>query len=255
MDQLRTRLNRLYNGRSKRAARFRFSLLAFDIFTISFFVVSSLLPEAGWVFAADIAIGCAIALDFGIRLWLANSKTRYMFRLTTITDIIVIVSLLAPAVVQNFVFLRVLRALRLLRSYHVLRDLRTRNAFFRRNEEIVQSVINLAVFIFVVTAMVYVLQVRTNPQITSYIDALYFTIATLTTTGFGDITLQGSTGRLLAVGMMVFGVALFLRLVQTIFRPQKVRYKCPVCGLSRHDPDAIHCKHCGHTLNIETEGN
>jgi voltage-gated potassium channel len=42
--------------------------------------------------------------------------------------------------------------------------------------------------------------------------------------------------------------------VQTIFRPEKVRYRCPDCGLNRHDLDAIHCKHCGRLLNIETEG-
>jgi voltage-gated potassium channel len=34
----------------------------------------------------------------------------------------------------------------------------------------------------------------------------------------------------------------------------KVRYTCPDCGLNRHDPDAVHCKHCGRTINIATEG-
>jgi voltage-gated potassium channel len=53
---------------------------------------------------------------------------------------------------------------------------------------------------------------------------------------------------------MVVGVALFLRLVQTIFRPSKVKYECPDCGLSRHELDAIHCKHCGRKLRIRTEG-
>ena len=53
---------------------------------------------------------------------------------------------------------------------------------------------------------------------------------------------------------MVFGVVLFLRLVQTIFRPQKVDQVCDQCGLRRHDPDAVHCKHCGLVINIETEG-
>jgi voltage-gated potassium channel len=39
-----------------------------------------------------------------------------------------------------------------------------------------------------------------------------------------------------------------------LFRPQKVHYECPDCGLTRHDPDAVHCKHCGATIHIETEG-
>ncbi|MET0528374.1 MAG: ion transporter, partial [Microvirga sp.] len=28
----------------------------------------------------------------------------------------------------------------------------------------------------------------------------------------------------------------------------------PVCGLQRHDRDAVHCKACGTTINIPDEG-
>ena len=213
-----------------------------------------MMAETILVRGIELAIAAVIFADFAARLWISSHRRAYLLQLTTWADILVVISLIAPLFTENLVFLRVLRALRLMRSYHVLRDLRERWAFFRRNEEIIQSVINLSVFVFLVTALVYVLQARTNPAIKTYIDALYFTVATLTTTGFGDITLQGSTGRLLAVVIMVVGVALFLRLIQTIFRPQKVRYQCPDCGLSRHEPDAVHCKHCGRVLNIETEG-
>ena len=124
----------------------------------------------------------------------------------------------------------------------------------RAHEDIIFSVINLLVFIFIVTAIVYVMQVGKNPGIKDYIDALYFTVTALTTTGFGDITLVGTSGHLLAVLIMIFGISLFLRLIQTIFRPGKVRYECPVCGLNRHETDAVHCKHCGTVLHITTEG-
>jgi voltage-gated potassium channel len=53
---------------------------------------------------------------------------------------------------------------------------------------------------------------------------------------------------------MVFGVSLFLRLIQTIFRPSKVRYDCQQCGLFLHEADAVHCKHCGAVLNIPSDG-
>ena len=119
---------------------------------------------------------------------------------------------------------------------------------------VIQSIVNLIVFVFIMTALVYVLQVHTNAKITNYIDALYFTITALTTTGFGDITLEGTTGRILSIIILLVGVALFLRLVQTIFRPPHVNYECPDCGLVRHDTDAVHCKHCGKILHITTEG-
>lgn len=251
---LRKTIAHYYNGRSREATAFRYGLIVFDISTIVFFIATAPLPSAPWILAADLVLGCIILTDFLARLWIAPNKKRMLRQVYTLADVLVILSLvLAPLVAQNFAFLRVLRALRLLHSYHVLRDLR-REAFFRRNEEMIVSAVNLGVFIFLMTALVFVLQFGRHPAIEGYIDALYFTVATLTTTGFGDITLSGPWGRLLSVFIMVVGVALFFRLAQTIFRPQKVHHVCPECGLNRHDPDAVHCKHCGETIKIETEG-
>ncbi len=126
--------------------------------------------------------------------------------------------------------------------------------FVRLHEDVIFSISNLLVFVFVITAVVDVMQVDTNPAIDNYFDTLYFTGATLTTTGFGDITLVGTSGHILAVLIMIFGISLFLRLIQTVFRPGKVCYECPTCGLTRHDADAIHCKHRGTVLHITTEG-
>ncbi len=112
----------------------------------------------------------------------------------------------------------------------------------------------MGVFIFVVTGIVYETQHWTNPHIGNYADALYFTVTALTTTGFGDITLPGTTGRMISVVIMICGVTLFLRLAQVLFRPNKVRIPCPACGLQRHEPDAVHCKACGTILRIPDEG-
>ena len=108
-----------------------------------------------------------------------------------------------------------------MRSYHLLKELRDASSWFRRNEDILQSAVNLMVFIFVVTAIVFVVEDDRNENINNYLDALYFTVTTLTTTGFGDITMTDSVGRLMTVLIMIFGVALFLRLVQTIFPSRK----------------------------------
>ena len=254
MNKLHDKLGKLYNGRSRQAVRFRYGLLAFDIATITFFIATSMVEITPLIITLDFILAAILSVDFVIRLWIEKDRPRYMMQLMTWVDLIVIATLLAPVLTGNFAFLRVMRALRLLRSYHVLKDLRSEFKFFARNEDIIHSIVNLFVFIFFITAIVYVLEERINPEISTYMDALYFTVATLTTTGFGDITLHDDMGRVLSVVIMVFGVALFLRLVQTIFQPAKVRYKCPTCGLKRHDPDAIHCKHCGEGLNIETEG-
>ena len=100
------------------------------------------------------------------------------------------------------------------------------------------------------TGMIFVTQHRSNPEVSNYADALYFAVTALTTTGFGDILLTGTAGRLLAVIVMIAGVTLFLRLAQVLFRPRRVRHACPICGLDRHDADAIHCNECGTTLKF-----
>jgi len=252
--RLYRRIDHLYNGDTRTARHFRWSLLAFDGVTITYFIVASFLHHIDDLHSIEEAIGVIYLLEFTARLFISKQRLSDIFNPVGLADLIVIASLLMPSLAENFSFLRVVRALRLLRSYHMLKNLRIQSSFVRLHEDVIFSVINLVVFIFVITAMVYVTQVDSNPGIRNYFDALYFTVATLTTTGFGDVTLVGNGGRVLAVLIMIFGISLFLRLIQTLFRPGKVRYECPMCGLNRHDIDAVHCKHCGTLLHITTEG-
>jgi voltage-gated potassium channel len=244
----------LYFGSHDYSRAFRFTLLMIDAATLIYFIAVTTLPPSAFLRTIDIAIGVYIGLDLLARLIASGGGRHYFREISTWTDLAVLASLLVPAAAEDYLFLRILRIFRLLRSYHMLRDLRELSPFFRRHEEVVNSVVNLLVFVFTISALVFALQYRTNEGINNYLDALYFTVTALTTTGFGDITLQGPSGRLLSVAILVFGVGLFLRLIQVIFRPSKVRYTCPDCGLNQHDADAVHCKHCGRVLNIETAG-
>jgi len=253
-SNLRGQVDHLYNGDSRHARVYRWCLLGFDAITISYFLVASFLHHVDDLHIVEEFIGIVYLAEYLLRLFISRQRIRDFLHPIGLADLIVIASLLAPSLAQNYSFLRVIRALRLLRAYHMLKSLRRQSSFVRLHEDVIFSVVNLLVFIFIITAVVYVTQVGHNPSIRDYVDALYFTVATLTTTGFGDITLVGSGGHILAVLIMIFGISLFLRLIQTIFRPGKVRYECPVCGLNRHDQDAVHCKHCGQVLHITTEG-
>jgi voltage-gated potassium channel len=250
----RERLRDLYNGRSHAAHRFRFGLLAFDILTILFIVGTSFTPRGPWVEWLDMLFGIVILADFCARIWVSPHPVREFAHPATWADMVAIFSFLAPIVGEGLGFLRILRTLRLLHTYQLVARLRTDSSFFRRNEETITAVINLGVFLFIMTGFVYETQHWRNPHIANYVDALYFTVTALTTTGFGDITLHGELGRLTAVVIMIFGVTLFLRLLQTLLRPHKVRFPCPECGLQRHEVDAVYCKACGTRLNIPDEG-
>jgi voltage-gated potassium channel len=118
--------------------------------------------------------------------------------------------------------------LRLFRSYRIASRMQRDFPFVRRNYAYDRR--HLFVFLFVMTAIVYETQHRQNPAIGNYIDALYFTVATLTTTGFGDITLTGTAGRLLSIVMMIVGISLFLRMVQVLSRPRRPHHRCSSCG-------------------------
>ncbi len=249
-----TLLKELYEGESDRAHRFRYALLAFDVLTIGFVIITSFFAHTDLIELIDAFFGVLILADFIARFAVEPSKPRYFTRVATWADVLAVLSFLAPIAGEGFGFLRILRTLRLLHTYQLTVRLRQDFAYFRQHEDVILAAVNLIVFLFVMTGLIYATQYAVNDQIRNYADALYFTVTTLTTTGFGDITLHGTSGRLLSVVVMIVGITLFLQLATALFRPPKVRHKCATCGLTRHDPDAVHCKHCGATINIETEG-
>ena len=251
--RIKARLRQLYEGGSSGAQRFRYAVLAFDLVTLVYVVATSFLPRDLLLELLDVLIGAVMLADFSARFFISKHRLRDLLNPLTWADIAAIVSFLAAMIGQAFGFLRILRTLRLLRSYRVLAQLRDDFGYFRDNEEVIIAVANLLVFLFVMTAIVYQSQYETNPAIRNYADALYFTVTALTTTGFGDITLPGTSGRLLTVAIMISGVTLFIGLLRAVLRPQKVRFTCPSCGLMRHEQDAVHCKACGQLLNIPNE--
>lgn len=248
------RLRHLYEGRTGDAIRFRYGLLAFDLVTIAFVIATSFLSRNELVEWLDVAFGLVILADLIARMAISRNRLRDLVHPATWADFATIVSFLAPLVGEGLGFLRILRTLRLLRSYQLIARLRTDFAYFRTHEEIILATTNFVVFVFVMTGFVYETQHGTNPQVANYADALYFTVTALTTTGFGDITLPGTVGRLISVIIMIFGVTLFFGLARAMLRPNKVRYRCTRCGLLRHEPDAVHCKACGEVLDIPDEG-
>ena len=253
LERTQDRLRQLYEGSTHEAHRFRYVLLAFDFAAVLFIIATSFLPRNNLVETLDVLFGVMILSDFAARIFISRHRLRDLAHPVTWADIAAIVSFLAPLVGEAAGFLRILRTLRLLRSYQLLARLRRDVPYFRAHEEIIIAVANFVVFLFVMTGVVYETQHGRNPAIANYADALYFTVTALTTTGFGDITLPGTTGRLISVVIMIFGVTLFFALARAVLRPNKVRFACPTCGLLRHEPDAVHCKACGELLNIPNE--
>ncbi len=262
MVEHRKGLNRtlfwLYSGQGKWPSAFRWAMLVFDLVTIALFLVHPLVSwhdgttesTGVWLYI-DIFIATVIILDVVARFYIERHKWRFFLRVTNVADVLVAATLVVPIFAQNLIFLRVLRVLRLVRAYEYLDEKHAFSQWLNVNSFVVSKLVNLVVFVFIMTAVVYVNQVRQNDKIEDYLDALYFTVTSLTTTGYGDLVLEGATGRWISIAVMVLGVTFFLQLVRAIAIGDKVREPCPACHLSLHDRDAAHCKRCGADLFVE----
>lgn len=250
--RLRARLRALYHGKSPGAVRFRLWVITIDLLLIGFFIAAPFLRDFPAYFYVDYAIAFVLALDIGARALSYRSLKEWITRPNSWIDLFVLATLLFPQWLFNLGFLRVLRLWSLFHSEFFWTTI-GRRYDDTRWEDVTKTLATLVTFVFVATGFVYASFAREHPGIQGYVDALYFTVTTLTTTGFGDITLPGAWGRLLTVIIMISGISLFVRLIQTLIRPFKVRFPCPRCGLLRHEPDAVHCKACGTLLNIPNE--
>jgi voltage-gated potassium channel len=65
----------------------------------------------------------------------------------------------------------------------------------------------------------YVLGSGFNPQITNFIDAVYFTVITMATVGYGDITPRTTDARLFTISLVLLGIAVFVTSLPAIAAP------------------------------------
>jgi voltage-gated potassium channel len=244
---LRAKLRELYHGYSPAAVRFQAVWLVFDALLIAFFMVSPFLEKGATFLIVDYIIAFVLFMDLAARAWCFGDFKRWITRPIVWADIAVLASLVVPVYAANLGFLRVLRAYSLINGRAFWRVVGKR---WVDRSETIKAVANLLVFVFMMTALVHTSFAGQVPQIQSYMDSLYFTVTSLSTTGYGDITLPGIWGRTVSIVAMLGGVTLFFRLIQVAMRSPKVRHPCPTCGLQRHEVDAVHCKACGTLLNI-----
>jgi len=195
------------------------------------------------------------SVEYLLRFWVAEKKVKHFFDLYSLVDLIAILPLYLG--LTGLGFMRVFRVFRILR---LLRFIKRRYLFARIKSAdayiIVKIVFTLFAIIFVSSGLIFFIEHEVNPErFGTYFDAVYYSIVTLTTVGFGDITPVSNLGRLVTIGMIISGVifipwqiSIFLRRI--VRTAGKVKVTCKKCGLQYHDPDATHCKTCGSTVYI-----
>ena len=252
--RLRSHVRALYFGHTQGALRFQGVLLFLDLLIIGFFIGNQFITQQRWFWIVDAAIAVFLAFDLLARLFAFGSFRRWFKYPTTWIDLIVLATLALPTVLHNWGFLRILRLYTLVRSerfWNVLARGRWDDTYI---EDLTRAIVTLAVFIFMAAGMAQVLFVGAHPELNNFIDAMYFVVTSLTTTGYGDITIDSTGGRLFSMALMIAGISLFFSIAQKVFAPHQKIVRCAGCGRDRHDLDARHCKACGWELPTHLRG-
>ena len=222
------------------------------IFIVLTFPISDSLESILKIIDAIIII--LFTSEYLLRFWLAERKTKHFFSIFSMIDLIVILPFYL-GFLTDLGFLVILRTFRILR---LIRFIKGRRVIPRTENEDVYVLVNImfTVFsiIFVFSGLFYFTEHELNPEmISTFFDAIYYSVVTMSTVGFGDITPISSAGRLVTITMIMSGIILIpwqigVFLKRVVRTASKVHVECKSCGLQHHDKDASHCKDCGHIL-------
>ncbi len=114
------------------------------------------------------------------------------------------------AILPGFRSLRILRIFVIFRLFKILRYTRSINTFLEvlSNKRFELTILLLAVgFVtFIGGAIIYVFEAHANPKIGSIFDAIYWSLITIATVGYGDITPVTSEGKVLTMLLIIVGI-------------------------------------------------
>ena len=201
----------------------------------------------------DLVILSIFAIEYLLRLIAAPNKVKYFFSFYSVIDLIAILPVLTG--VTDVSFIRILRWFRILRLLRFIEGKALFGNLDREDSSIVTRILfTIFSIIFVYSGLIYQVEHSVNPEnFGTFFDAVYFSVVTMTTVGFGDITPTSQAGKLMTVLMILTGIALIPwqlgDLIKQIAKSSsKVRIVCKKCQLDTHDLDADFCKHCGAKL-------
>lgn len=205
----------------------------------------------------EIGVVSVFIVEYLLRLWVSRHKLRFVFSFYAVVDLLSIMPIFFPAHKTGF-----LRSFKVIRILRFIRFFEHEDFFFGRVStfrlQVARVIFTIITLIFVSAGFIYYAEAGlANPAINTFADSMYFTIVTLTTVGFGDITPMTELGRLFTVLMILSGIVLIPwqagKLVRLLLSAEahKKHVVCNSCGNDRHDPDATHCKLCGSVIYHE----
>lgn len=202
-------------------------------------------------------------LEYIGRIISVRRSLKYMLSFYGIIDLLSTIPAYIDILFPGLHFLLSLRAFRLLRVFRILKLVHFVGAGNSLILALRKSRTKIAVFLFSVIVLCIILgtimYMIEGPEsgFTSIPMSIYWTIVTLTTVGFGDITPQTAFGQFVSVLIMILGygiIAVPTGLVTAQFMAKENEVdentqSCPNCSAENHRDNAKFCYNCGSTLH------
>lgn len=161
-----------------------------------------------WLYLADLLVSLLFLIDFGVRL--ARSQQRWAFVREHGVDLLGAIPIIEP-----------LHTLRLVRFVRLVRLWRAGSRLRRSSDLIIPEALDrlgvATLVVWMTTALVfYLLEHGKNPNLKTISDALWWSMTTLSTVGYGDISPVTPLGRLVGMATMILGVGFLGALAATL---------------------------------------
>jgi voltage-gated potassium channel len=210
---------------------------------------------AEWVFTISFTV------EYIARLIAVRRPARYAVSFYGLVDLLAILPTYLSVLIPGAQSLLVIRALRLLRVFRILKlthflgEARLLGAAIRGSLRKITVFLGAVLTVVLIAgALMYVIEGESH-GFTSIPVSVYWAVVTMTTVGFGDIVPQTVLGRILASFLMIMGYGLIavptgivaVEIGEAVRTPTNTQ-SCPSCGAEGHDNDAKFCKYCGAQL-------
>lgn len=201
-------------------------------------------------------------IEYGLRIAAVGRPRSYIFSLFGVVDFLAILPTYLSLVFAGTQSLVVIRSLRLLRVFRVLKlgqfvgeARQLRLALRASARKILVFLFTIMTVVMIVGAAMYLIEGEES-GFTSIPQSMYWAIVTMTTVGYGDIAPVTVLGKMLASLVMVMGYGILAvpTGIVTVEMAMAARagsvstQACPECGAEGHDVDAVYCKFCGARL-------
>lgn len=237
------------------------AIMASVVLTMFNSVDSVRVEHGSWLLPLNTLFTALFTIEYVLRLYCARRPMRYARSFFGVVDLLAVLPVYVGLLVPGARFLDVIKVLRMLRIFRVLKmaqyvgeaDL-LMNALVASRRKIGIFFVAVMTIVVILGSLMYVIEGDAH-GFTSIPVSVYWAIVTLTTVGYGDISPQTPLGQALAAFIMIIGYSIIavptgiitaeLGLAST--RQHNAR-TCGKCGHTEHDSAAAFCKCCGEGL-------